>query len=199
MKHAGYYNIVLLLLLSLSVNAKEYADSAIYQGINLKLDLFNSVYYPALTKGDVQSYEIAMNVKLKQRFYPTLELGYAQGTKGNYTPVWDGQGGWGKVGLDINGLKKNPSNPNALLVGIRVGTAYQQYETPRLSAWDYWGEVVGGCQVQVYKGFMMGWYARLKLLFTSNPKTTTIPDYIPGFGYRNNTQWGISYYLGWKF
>ena len=47
----------------------------IYNGMSLKVDLFNSVLEPARSKGTIQSYEIAMNWRLKQRFFPTLELG----------------------------------------------------------------------------------------------------------------------------
>ena len=50
----------------------------IYNGMSLKVDLFNSVLEPARSKGAIQNYEIAMNWRLKQRFFPTLELGYAQ-------------------------------------------------------------------------------------------------------------------------
>lgn len=199
-------------------NMKIYSDSAIFQGINLKLDIFNTIFYLAKSKADFQTFEIAINTRLKNRFYPTLELGYAQGELGSNAAIWSGQGGWTTVGLDINGLRKHRESQNALLVGVRVGTAVQQYDLTNVpiddSYWqttpsttfykqfhnDWWGEVVAGCQVHVYSGLMMGWYLRLKMLFTR--KTTTdapIPYFIPGFGYRDYTQWGINYYIGWKF
>ncbi len=199
-------------------NLKIYNDSAIFQGVNLKLDLFNTIYYLCKSQAQMQTYEIALNVRLKQRFYPTLELGYAQGKLGLEESYWDGKGGWASVGLDINGLKKNTNSLNALLVGIRVGTAVQQYDLTGVrvadSYWqdrvqtdfrnlfrtDCWGEVVGGCQVQVYSGLIMGWYLRIKLLFTrKTPENEPYPYYVPGFGYRDDTQWGLSYYIGWKF
>jgi len=197
---------------------KIYNDSAIYQGVNLKLDLFNTIYYLAKYKTELQTYEIALNVRLKQRFYPTLELGYTTGGIETRGTRWDGQGGWASVGLDFNGLKKGLETQNALLVGVRVGTALQQYDLSNVKVEDYywktrqytdftkqfhtdcWGEVVAGCQVQVYGGLMMGWYLRLKLLFTRKVDSTEpYPYFIPGFGYRDYTQWGISYYIGWKF
>lgn len=197
---------------------KIYSDSAIYQGINLKLDLFNTVFYLAKYEGKMQTYEMAMNVRLKQRFFPTLELGYAKGEIGPGSALWNGQGGWANIGLDINGLKKSASTQNGLLVGIRVGTAVQKYDltnvpmndpywresttTSFVDRWrtDCWGEVVAGCQVQVYGALMMGWYIRLKMLFTRKMNgTDPVPYYIPGFGYRDMTQWGINYYIGWKF
>lgn len=199
-------------------NLKIYNDSAIFQGVNLKLDLFNTLYYLGVSKAQFQSYEIALNIRLKQRYYPTLELGYAQGELGATGTNWKGQGGWATLGLDINGLRKHPESMNALLVGIRVGAALQQFDLTNVKIedgyWrqnqpiafrdkfrvDSWGEVVAGCQVHIYSGLMMGWYLRLKLLFTRKTKSEEpYPYFIPGFGYRDNTQWGINYYIGWKF
>ena len=168
-------------------------DSTIYQGMSLKLDIGNTIISLAVSKA--------------------------------------GQGGFARLGLDINGLKKHPENPNALLVGLRIGTALQGYDLTNVSHnapyWgdtradyhnlfhaDCWGEVVAGCQVQVYKGFQMGWYLRFKVLFTRtakdiniNDQTTTqqqlnnalLPYYIPGFGYRNDTNWGFNYYIAYSF
>jgi len=45
--------------------------------------------------------------------------------------------------------------------------------------------------------FYMGWMGRLKVLFTR--KGEDIPEYIPGFGTRDNIGWGLNYYLGWRF
>lgn len=195
-----------------------YSDSAIYQGINLKLDMFNSILEAARSKGQLQTYEIALNARLKQRFFPTLELGYAFGQTGNGTTSYDGQGGFCRVGVDINGLKRNAKSLNGLLVGIRVGTAYQDYSLTGVPMNDHywqkyetadylhqrqcdaWGEIVGGCQVHIVSGLMMGWYLRYKLLFTRKASGEhVLPYYIPGYGYRDDSQWGINYYIGWKF
>lgn len=199
-------------------NLKIYNDSAIFQGAILKLDLFNSVYYPSISKGALQSYEGSLSFRIQQRFYPTLELGYAQGQLGVYDALWRGQGAWTTVGLDINGMKKHLEELDALLVGIRIGSAIQRYnlinvpmsdpywkEQPTIDFTnqlrnDWWGEVVAGINVHIYSGLMMGWNLRLKVLFTRKYKDgDPYSYYIPGFGYRNYTQWGINYYIGWKF
>ncbi len=197
-----------------------YSDSAIYQGMNLKLEIFTPILELARSKGKVQSYEIGMNWRLKQRIYPTLELGYARADITADGGHHKGQGGFGRVGIDINGLKKNPSRLNALLVGIRIGTAVQNFSIsdipvnvpywdagqpslfnydPRMKT-DAWGEVVMGCQVQVWEGFQMGWNIRLKVLMTRTDKHNgPLPGYIPGYGYRDDTNWGINYYIGYHF
>lgn len=194
-----------------------YSDSVIYQGMNLKLDLANTVIEAALSAGKVLSFEMAWNIRLKQRFYPTFEAGYTKADTKADGGAHHGEGGFFRAGLDINGLKKHPERLNALLVGVRVGAAFQEYDLTgvtfnneywdrgRLDFWnqfgaDCWGEVVAGCQVQVWEGLQMGWFVRLKILFTRNAKDNQVlPYYIPGFGYRDETNWGFNYYIGYKF
>ncbi|MBR2265270.1 MAG: hypothetical protein IJ882_01125 [Paludibacteraceae bacterium] len=195
-----------------------YSDSVIYQGMNIKLDLATTILEAAMSKGNILSFEAAWNVRLKQRYYPTLEGGYVRANASADGGRQKGVGGFFRVGLDINGLKKHPERLNAAMVGIRVGTGLQSYDltgvTMNDNYWsggkrldfvnqfhaDCWGEVVAGCQVQVWEGFQMGWYVRLKILFTRKAKDgEVLPYYIPGFGYRDDTNWGINYYIGYKF
>ncbi|MCQ2323306.1 MAG: DUF6048 family protein [Paludibacteraceae bacterium] len=191
-----------------------YADSAIYQGMNLKLDIANTIIEAAVSKGKTLSFEMAWNVRLKQRFYPTLELGYAQSEAEAYGGKHNGKGGFFRAGLDINGLKKHPERLNSLLVGVRVASAFQGYDLTNVmvNGTDYkldfynqfqadcWGEIVAGCQVQVWEGLQFGWYVRYKILFTRTAKEgKVLPYYIPGFGYRQDSNWGVDYYIGYKF
>ena len=105
-----------------------YSDTAIYQGMNLKLDLANTTIEAALSKGKILSFEAAWNIRLKQRFYPTFEAGYAKAETAANGGEHKGEGGFFRVGLDINGLKKHPERLNALLVGVRIGTGMQGYD-----------------------------------------------------------------------
>ncbi len=205
-----------MLLFASYVSAREYADTAIWQGMNLKIDIATPVLELARSKAQLMSYDIALNVRLKNRFYPTLELGYGQGITSAAGGKFRGLGGYGRVGLDLSVLKKARKN-NMLLVGVRLGTAVQGCDITDVRVWDtywqkytkrnyehmvradVWGEVVAGVQVQVYKSFHMGWYVRLKLLFTRKDDGTLNAWYIPGFGYRQDTNFGLNYYLGWKF
>lgn len=175
-------------------------NDSIYQGTQIKLDIASPVVVPAITKWQVLHFEVATNVRLKDRFYPTLELGYAGGQTSKDTLSYQGQGGFFRIGADINPLKKHPDSPHALLVGVRLGTAVQ--DCNHIVAADCWGEVVAGCQVCVIESknhrgaFYMGWMGRFKFLFTRNGKSEV---FIPGYGYKGNTGWGLNYYLGWRF
>lgn len=200
-----------------------HADS-IYQGTNIKLDLGATALTLGTTKAHLQHYEIAVNCRLKNRFYPTLEVGYAGSTpattndptRGTITLgdsiAYRGQGGFFRVGCDLNPLKKHPESPHALLIGLRLGTSIQsaqhtllntQYSILTTTSADCWGEIVAGCQVEVCKGFTMGWMGRFKCLFTRQaeglPASEYKPIYIPGFGKRDNIAWGLDYYIGVNF
>lgn len=176
---------------------------SVYQGVLLKLDIATPAIVAGVSKGKMQNYELALNVRLADRFYPTLEVGYAGGrTHKGDSIQYDAHGAFLRVGCDINPLKKSAAaSPHALLVGIRVGTGMQAAKT------DCWGELVAGCQVEVAKvkntAFYMGWQGRLKVLFTPDKKNLTAdqmaPIYIPGYGHRHHLAWGLSYHLGWKF
>lgn len=162
----------------------------IYYGTQVKLDILSPVLVAGINDWTMQDYEIAVNVRLAKRWYPTLELGYAGGRTHNDSIAYKGQGGFFRVGCDLNPLKKRPDSPHALLVGLRLGTAVQAWEhdmtrvisgtgvnyegeyqmhTGGVRA-DCWGEIVAGCQVEIAKvkntAFYMGWMGRFKALFT---------------------------------
>ena len=126
MKRKILCNIVVMLLLSGAVFAnndsvKVAAKPSVYQGMTLKLDIVTPALTAGLSKGKLQQYEVAMNWRLKDRFYPTLELGYAGGkTQKGDTLKYNAHGGYFRVGCDINPLKKHPDSPHAMLIAILV-------------------------------------------------------------------------------
>lgn len=191
--------------------ATAYADTAVFQGVNVRIDLLNPIFEPARTGWHTYDIEAAVNVRLKNRFFPTVEFGHAGRflqEKDADKPLYNGQGEFARIGLDINPLKKHPEHRSAFLIGVRAGTGWQRMKTSALLAeqpkgvWiaDAWGEVLAGVQVNIIKGFNMGWVVRMKFLFTANSHgELTTPYYIPGFGYRDTMNWGFNYYVGYAF
>lgn len=195
---------------------------SIYMGTQVKLDIASPILTPALNSWSMQHYEMAVNVRLARRWYPTVELGYAGGQRTQDTISYTGHGGFFRVGCDLNPLHRHPEAPHALLVGVRLGTSFQDFAQEvecknigtvldrdagghmRIAGGraDCWGEIVAGCQVEIAKvnetAFYMGWMGRFKILFTRT-ELTNGAIYIPGFGKRDNIGWGVNYYLGWKF
>ena len=169
-----------------------YSDTAVYQGTFVKLDAFTPVYEAVRSRGALQSYEAAVNVRLINKLYPVMEGGYAFGKASKDSITQTVNGGFLRAGLDYNPLKKSIRSPHALLIGLRAGTSLQQ-------VCDAWGELAAGCQVQIVSGFYMGWTFRVKLLFTHrNASATEAPIYIPGYGDRKDLNWGLNYYLAWR-
>ena len=215
--------ILLLLPLTLFLYAREETkvkvknDSVpVYQGVSLKLDIAMPVIEAARSAGKIQDYEMAINVRLKNRFYPTLELGYALAECGADGAQYKGQGGFARLGMDLAIVKKGATENN-FMIGLRFGGAYQNYDLTNVrlqtdywlsnpidfynqTRFDCWGELVAGCQVYLWKGLHMGWYGRIKLLMTrSVVEGNVLPYYVPGLGFRNDFNWGINYYIGYRF
>ncbi len=205
-----------------ALNAQEQPDSVskpkkeIYKGLQLKLDIGSPILEIARSSAKVQTYEMGLNINLLQRYFPTVELGYAQANQTLTAGTFNGKGGFARVGLDLSVLKKQKESPHKLLLGLRVGTAVQDYTMTDLTLhdtyWqttptttihnlrcDVWGEIVAGIQVQVYKDFYMGLAARLKVLFTRGKEGQPTAYYIPGYGYKDDMNFGFNYYLGWNF
>ena len=196
---------------------KERNDSIpLYQGVNVKLDIAMPIIEAARSAGKIQDYEMAINVRLKNRFYPTLELGYALAECGADGAQHKGHGGFARLGMDLAIVKKGETENN-LMIGLRFGGAYQNYDLTNVQVqtdywqsnsidfynqnrFDCWGEIVVGCQVYLWKGLHMGWYGRVKLLFTCNVAEEQVrPYYVPGLGFRNDFNWGFNYYIGYRF
>lgn len=216
--------LVILLLLPFALlsyarvrGEKEKNDSIpLYQGVNVKLDIAMPIIEAARSAGKTQDYEMAINVRLKNRFYPTLELGYALAECGADGAQHKGQGGFARLGMDLAIVKKGETEDN-FLIGLRFGGAYQNYDLTNVQVqtnywqsnpidfydqnrFDCWGEIVAGCQVYLWKGLHMGWYGRVKLLFTNNAaEGNVLPCYVPGLGFRNDFNWGFNYYIGYRF
>lgn len=200
-----WYRLMLISLYSLFLIPCSFGQTndSIYNATQIKLDIASPVVIAGTHQWQMQHYEIAANVQLARRFFPTLELGYSGGkTHRGDSIQYNAHGGFFRVGCDINPLKKKKDSPHALLVGLRLGTAVQTKGYT-----DCWGEIVAGCQVEIAKvqktAFYMGWMGRFKVLFTRDKEGLTAdqmkPIYIPGFGNRDNIGWGLNYYLGWRF
>ena len=217
-----FFVILLLFPLALLSYAREDVEKErndsipLYQGVNVKLDIAMPIIEAARSAGKIQDYEMAINVRLKNRFYPTLELGYALAECGADGAQHKGHGGFARLGMDLAIVKKGETENN-LLIGLRFGGAYQNYDLTNVqlqtdywqsnsidfynqNRFDCWGEIVVGCQVYLWKGLHMGWYGRVKLLFTRNvAEEQVLPYYVPGLGFRNDFNWGFNYYIGYRF
>ncbi len=128
MKRKRLCNIVLFLLVCAAAYAADttkVAKPSVYQGVTLKFDLGAAALEAVLSHGGLQQYELAANVRLARRFYPTLEAGFGGGRAEKGDSIqYHAYGGFFRVGCDINPLKRHPESPHALLVGVRIASAF---------------------------------------------------------------------------
>lgn len=209
------YTWLLLLLSSIAVFAeREYGDSAVYQGLNIKLDVGQMAYTAARSKGSRQQYEMAVNANFLNKYYPTVELGYGLSHDPAGGGTYDGQGAFTRIGIDINPLRKGRNRDYAMLAGLRLGVGLQQFsltgvnlhdeywspegvtlDYPPVFRADCWGEAVAGLQIKVVGPLTMGWFARLHFLFTGSLGDHQ-PYYIPGYGCVDAGNFTFNYYIG---
>lgn len=189
----------------------------IYEGTTLKLDLFNPLYAFFGSSGEIQAYEALVHVNLLNKYFPTIEAGYAHVSHtAKNEAAFNGGGVFARIGADFNLMKKNQDAGNFFLGGLRFGMAQQKYSItdiyitdgywnttqtisfPNCTKFDCWAELVGGAHVKIYKGLNMGWSVRFKFLITRKEEVLHT-WYIPGYGYKTNTTFGFNYYIGYTF
>lgn len=148
------------------------------------------------------SFDIHADLSLHNWFFPVVELGmgYARNKPetGNFTYVGK-PAFYAKIGLNYNFLYK--SNPDyQVYLGLRGGFSSFSYDIKDVTvSSDYWdqtarfnltgqrasaffGEVLAGIKVKIYKNFSLGWSARFHFkMHTSHPGDSE-PWFIPGYG-----------------
>jgi len=189
-------------------------------GFTVHADL-GALAIPSLSNNVLYSMEGGLQLDLKHKIFPTIELGLAGANK--VTPdnsVFKTNGLFERIGVDFNLRKKKPdSKPtnNLFIAGVRLGTSHFSYNVTNVAVTDeYWGgsqilnftnqattkvwyEFVVGVQVEVIKNFYMGWTIRNKNLISQDTPGKVAPWYIPGFGQNNGANWGFNYTLGYHF
>jgi len=180
-----------------------------------------SLVTSTLMNNSTYSMEGGIQLDLKHKIFPTIELGFAGANKTTNDNIgYKTNGMFERIGVDFNLRKKKkdskPTN-NLFIAGLRLGMSSFNYNVTNVTITDnYWGtnesnnylnqhtskiwyEIVAGVQVEVFKNFFMGWTIRDKNLLSSDAAGNVAPWYIPGFGLNNGTSWSFNYTLGYHF
>lgn len=199
---------------------KEEVHYPLYNGVSIGVDLWgvgNSVL-----GSDFLSSEVSVDVNLKNRYFPIVEIGY--GT----TDTWGDKGihyksnaPYFRIGMDYNTLY-NKLHGNMLLVGLRYGASSFKYDVespegdvpPNLDdeVWKehlpyhhqglkgsmQWAEFCVGIRAHVWKALYMGWALRFKFKLSASPDQYGDPWYVPGFGKYGSNTLGITYTITYK-
>lgn len=209
---------VLLLLCGMPLLAQSKADieevrpeEPLYKGTSVYVDLFG--IGSKLLGGDFFSTEIGVEVNLKQKYFPVVELGYGttDATEDTYNMHYKSASPYARIGLNYNMMSKSGKD-SYLYLGLRYGFAPLKYDVsgPPMDddIWTgdkipfeykgekstaHWGEFLVGIKAQVYKNLLMGWTFRYKARIHVKDNPNTTPWYIPGFGSNTSTKFGFTY------
>jgi len=220
-----FINSYILCLLVFSVQAQKTAkvlevDSIpFFNGIHLQGDAASAISSAISTKGNY-SYEAGIQVDLKHKYFPVLEVGYAKINETSSSNIsYQTQGLFERLGIEFNLIspkKDSKRTTNLFLVGVRVGMSNFNYNINNaIIADNYWGgsetvnysdilvtklwyEISAGVRVEIIKNIFMGWSVCSKSLINQDATGNPTPASIPGFGNTSGSNWGFKYTIGYK-
>ncbi len=184
----------------------------LFQGFTVSADVLGPVQFFMSDYGCIEG---AIRLNLKNTYFPIFEagLGSFESTDTNTDITYSTTAPYARIGVDFN-LLKNKFQENRLFVGVRLGMSNYDYDysgpavkdpiwggsstlsLSDINATSYWGEVVLGVQVKVWRNFHMGWSVRLKKELSTTDNQYSKPHYIPGYGKTTTgSSWGGTYNL----
>ena len=212
------YIIALLTLSSwLFLPAHLHAQDKLFQGVKVGVDVLG-LLNQALGS-DAHSSEASVEVNLKNRFFPIMELGYGgMETTDDETDIYfKTSAPFVRLGMDYNVLYKKPHLPGYFTVGVRYGFSSFKYDVQAPDLVDpnwgniavpvryegvksnvSWAELVVGLKTNVYKNFYIGFTARYRARLSMTKNENSEPSYIPGYGQGKSSNYGITYNLVYK-
>lgn len=191
-----------------------YKASPLYQGCAVGVEIAGIGGY--LLGGDILSSEIQLQANLKNRFLPTLEIGYGKTDAVNDANDmhYKTSAPYFRIGMDYNVFYLKPYLPGYLYAGLRYGMSSFSYDVsgPDMTDPNYggtvvpfsysgiksnaqWLEGVVGIKVRIYKRFHMGWAVRYKMRMSIGNAENSVPWYVPGFGKNASSSFNLTYNL----
>ena len=196
-----------------TATTEEKATVPLYQGTYVGLDVFG--LGSKIFGSDFTSAEVSVEVNLKNRFIPIIEIGYGHtDTTDDETNIhYKASAPYFRIGMNYNILFKKPHLPGYAYGGIRYGFTSFTYDVDAPVMVDPtwgnitvpftyngvksnagWVELVGGLTTKVYKNFYMGLSVRYRVRTSMKKTGNTEPWYIPGFGKNKANHFTIGTY-----
>lgn len=167
-------------------------------GMSISFDVLGAVLTHATSYG---SYEAALRVNLRQKYFPTLEAGIGICKRDNATTGthFETKAPYFRLGADVN-LARDKQSGNRIFIGLRYGISSFKFDyigTPvqdpvwsqslplsftNQSSTAHWGEFVFGLETKIWKNLHLGWSARYRKRITQQAPAFGQPWYIPGYG-----------------
>lgn len=218
-----YKQLFLFLLLPMAISLtaandqskkkKEMPNIPLYQGIQLGVDMASPV---KSLFSDSYGAAIKADVNLKNKYFPTLEIGSAHTDKTNENGThFTSTGNYIKLGINKALSYRGSKAENLFFAGAHYGFTSFSYNLDNLYFFQkYWGndltnfqnekavagwvELVAGVRIQVLGPVSMGWTVQYKSTLHVSNGENSIPSYIPGYGENVKPNGGIALHLYYK-
>lgn len=181
-----------------AAEAMRKADAPFLAGASLSGDLVGLAMVAASAYGQV---EAAFRLNLKQRFFPTFEMGWGICDHTEYSTSlhYKTNAPYFRLGCDYN-LAKDRFSGNRIFVGLRYAFTSFSYdlegppmqdpvwgtETPYsfsgVKSGAGWAEAVFGLEAKIWKIFHLGWTFRYKMRIHEKQSSPGSAWYVPGYG-----------------
>lgn len=172
----------------------------LFNGVSVGFNFADAILQ--FTGQGYQNYDISADVSLYNWFFPVVEFGIGTADshpeEGNFR--YRGRPSfYGKIGMNYNFLYKSSPDYQVFL-GLRAAYSRFSYDisdiTINSSYWDqsntfslprqhascFYGEVLAGLKVKLWRQLSMGWTIRCKFKMHTAEGAQSAPWYIPGYG-----------------
>lgn len=180
-------------------------------GIRIGTDIISIIKSQSGNK--FEAWEINADVDF-YRYYLALDYGRWSRNEALVNGTYQNDGTYFRIGTDINFMLKDPDR-NMFFLGFRYGqskfdeTVNYTFTDPVFGDFQNsvttsgitgrWAEITTGLRVKIWKGFWMGYTARLKFSPGTSRTPGVVPFDIPGYGRADkSTYWGLNYQLFWR-
>lgn len=198
---------------------KKVKKASFFNSLRIDLDVA-PVLTTFLNKGEIYSFEAAVQAELFKKYFPVFEIGYGGANQITASDIhFKGNGMFYRFGMDFNIIKnkEDAKYRNYFLVGARLGYNHQAYSIDNVTVggglWGdgtlknyeqsqsfFWYEIAAGLRVEVFTNAYIGWNVRIRNLIGKDKAGKLKPLYIPGYGINGEgSVWGFNYLIGYKF
>jgi len=186
---------------------KQIDDSIpLYRGIQIKADM---VGLAQKMVSDYGQYEAGVRVNLKDKYFPTLEVGLGEADHHDIVTLtsYKTSAPYGKIGADFN-IMKNKHDIYRLYLGFRYAYTSFKFDVDHPDIVDpvwggktpfhghdikanyHWMELLLGIDAKIWGPLHLGWSARYKRrLHYDNGELGNV-WYVPGYGKQGSTRLG---------
>ncbi len=216
--------IIVLLMLLIPVHAMaqkhrifaEKNDSTpLFNGVAVWVDLVGA---GQMMLSDYGQYEAGISINLKDRYYPTFEMGYGKCEAVDSTTnlKFTTQAPYFKIGCDFN-LLKNKHDIYRLYGGLRYAFTSYKYDVEAInpiidpvwggeatfsstdnSAYQHWMEAVFGLDAKIAGPLYLGWSVRYRRRLFHKDGNSGNTYYIPGYGRAGGSRLGATFNVIFK-